>query len=117
MGLIVCLTIATRDGGEFVVPSGFIGLAVNVSVVALTQLGLSATGSLFASDDTRRYDLMDTGVVSQYGSCRLTADYVGRHIMKGTDEPLMRRRNQGLVLLAILLIILGHPWYVHAHRE
>jgi hypothetical protein len=73
-GLLVCVVIAIHTGGDLVIPSGFIGLAVNLIVVVGSQRVLKATPwSTLADDDNRVNDRVDSAVVGEFGTVRLTA--------------------------------------------
>ena len=73
----MCVAIAVKTGGDLVIPSGFIGLAVNLVVVFASQRILKASSwATLADDDARVNDRVDSAVVGEFGVTRLTAECV-----------------------------------------
>lgn len=93
-------------------PSGLWAAMVNIFVVALSQWGLEKIGSTLANDSLRTRDRPHTRVTDEYGDERLTAKQIREEIMKVHGaEPYTKRISRIIVIVQVVLIFMGLPWY------
>eukprot|EP00040_Diaphanoeca_grandis_P036232 m.230299 g.230299 ORF g.230299 m.230299 type:complete len:806 (+) comp33577_c0_seq1:203-2620(+) len=100
-----------------ILPSGVWGAIANVSVMALSQVLFNITGSKLGDDSKRDFDKPHADVIAAYGESRLTVKTICEDLVVAESEPYSQRLPRFLVILQIVLLVFGLPWYYEAYTK
>ena len=105
-------------GADLFFSPPFLSVVVNWGAATLVQLGFNFFAMDVGDDDkrtwdrTRRDDELKTGWRAKP---RLTAAVISNDYMAKTVEPLLVRKGQIAVALAVVMTVVGLPWYDSAY--